>query len=212
MLRALLVVAVVVVGALLSFFGFVFCVAFYPVWTSRRRTPASAVIVLGSGLIDGAVTPLLASRLRRGRQVYQRLVSRGGAPVLVTSGGRGDDEPVAEARAMADYLIAEGFTGPLLIEDASRSTEENLVNTRELLAERGISGPVVAVSSDYHALRAALLLRRLGMPGYAVGAPTKPSYWPGAVVREFFAVLRDHLLVVTLLTVAAAAAVLAVVP
>src|SRR3984957_5653817 len=53
---------------------------------------ADFVIVLGSGLIDGErVPPLLASRLERGRAVYQRLArrSKDHAPVVDVSGGQG---------------------------------------------------------------------------------------------------------------------------
>ena len=35
-------------------------------------------------------------------------------------------------------------------------------------------------------------MRRLGIPGYSVGARTARYYWPSAVIREFIAVLRDH--------------------
>lgn len=184
-------------GLPLGYLGFGF-VAFllygslYPAIMARRGGPVVAIVVLGSGLIRGKVPPLLASRLYRGRRLYDRFESV--RPLLVTSGGRGPDEPVAEAQAMAEFLVAEGVPDErILIEDRSRNTEENLANTAELLAARGVSGPVAAVTSDFHAFRAALLMRRLGLPGYSVGAPTARYYWPSAVIREFAAILRDHL-------------------
>lgn len=178
-----------------AFTAFLLYGSLYPAWMARRARPAAAVVVLGSGLIDGGVPPLLASRLRRGREVYERLAARGTRPqALVTSGGQGDDEPVAEGDAMADFLVAEGLpTDRVLVERRSRNTDENLANTAELLASRGISGPLAVVTSDFHAFRAALLLRRHRLAGYAVGAPTARYYWPAAVIREFAAVLRDHL-------------------
>lgn len=183
-----------------GYFGFAFTAfllysSLYPALMARRGGAAQAVVVLGSGLIDGQVPPLLASRLRRGREVFDRLADRGTpARVLVTSGGRGPDEPVAEADAMADYLLEDGVSPEVvLVENESRNTDENLGNTARLLASRGIEGPIAVVTSDFHAFRAALLMRRHGLAGYSIGAPTARFYWTGAVIREFFAVLRNHL-------------------
>lgn len=190
---------ILLLGLPAAYFGFAFTSfllygSLYPRLMARRRGPVAAVVVLGSGLLDGQVPPLLASRLRSGRQVFDKLATSGTVPVLVTSGGQGEDEPVAEAVAMARFLIDEGFPPEkLLVEDRSVNTWQNLDNSRSLLAERGLVGPVVAVTSDFHAFRAALLLRRLGMDGWSVGAPTARYYWPSAVIREFLAILRDHL-------------------
>ncbi len=183
-----------------GYFGFAFTAvllygSLYPALMARRGGAVDAVVVLGSGLIEGQVTPLLASRLRRAREVFDRLAARGTpARVLVASGGRAPDAPVAEAEAMARCLLTDGVPpGVLLVENESRSTDENLANTARLLASRGIGGPIAVVTSDFHAFRAALLMRRHGLAGYGVGAPTSGAYWPGAVIREFFAILREHL-------------------
>jgi uncharacterized SAM-binding protein YcdF (DUF218 family) len=176
-----------------AFTAFLLYGTIYPAWMARHGGPVAAVVVLGSGLISGRVPPLLASRLRRGRQLYDRFASAGLPVRLVTSGGQGRDEPVAEAVAMADLLVTEGLPrDALLVEDGSRTTAENLANTARLLADAGITGPIAVVTSNFHAFRAALLMRRQGLAGYAIGAPTALYYWPSAVIREFIAVLRDH--------------------
>lgn len=191
-------VVMLLLGLPVGYLGFAF-VAFllygslYPALMARIGAPAAVVVVLGSGLVRGRVPPLLVARLRRGRQQYDRLVAKGATPVLATSGGQGADEPMAEAAAMAEFLIADGVPSErILVEDRSRNTEENLLNTTELVRANGVDGPVVAVTSDFHAFRAALLMRAHGIAGYAVGAPTARYYWPSAVIREFIAVLRDH--------------------
>ncbi len=95
---------------------------------------------------------------------------------------------------MADFLTDDGFPADrIVIENRSRNTEENLTYSAELLRERGVRGPIAAVTNDFHAFRAALLMRRLGIAGYSIGAPTARYYWTSAVIREFVAVLRDHL-------------------
>ncbi|HQZ00558.1 MAG TPA: YdcF family protein [Propionicimonas sp.] len=191
-------VVVLLLGLPAGYLGFAF-VAFllygslYPALMARIGGPVTAVVVLGSGLVRGRVPPLLASRLRRGRQVFDEARASGVPVQLVTSGGQGADEPVAEAVAMADFLVGAGVPAEsVIVEDKSRTTAENLANTKELLAGRGLDGAIAVVTSDFHAFRGALIMRRLGIPGYSVGARTARYYWPSAVIREFIAVLRDH--------------------
>ena len=175
-----------------GFVAFLLYGALYPAVMGRRGRPVAAVVVLGSGLIRGKVPPLLASRIRRGRALYDKFADR--PPLLVTSGGQGPDEPVPEGRAMAEFLTDDGFPQERVVaEERSRNTEQNLAYSAELLAARGIVGPIAAVTNNFHAFRAALLMRRLGIAGYSVGSPTARYYWPTAVIREFIAVLRDHL-------------------
>ena len=155
-----------------------------------RRAPApAAVVVLGSGLVKGRVPPLLAQRVALGVDVQ----SRERASVLVLSGGQGADEPRSEGEAMAEHAREIGAPAErMLVESASTSTGANLALSRTLLAESGIEGPLLAVTNDYHAFRAATLLRTLDIPGHAIGARTARYYLPSALLREFIALLRDH--------------------
>ncbi len=159
---------------------------------SRLSRKADAVIVLGAGLSDGKVTPLLAARLDRGKSVFARLTSPNA--VLIVSGGQGSDEPVSEAQAMSDYLLASGVdSSRLLMEDQSTTTEQNLEFSRRLLCERGLENArCLVVTNNYHAMRAAFLMRKLGVAGHAVGASTARYFWPSAFLREYLAILRDH--------------------
>ncbi|MCL2471449.1 MAG: YdcF family protein, partial [Propionibacteriaceae bacterium] len=79
----------------------------------------------------------------------------------------------------------------ILQEDLSRTTRENLTNTKALLASQEITGPIAAVTNNFHAFRAALLLCREKIPGYAIGSPTAHYYWPAATIREYAAILLD---------------------
>jgi uncharacterized SAM-binding protein YcdF (DUF218 family) len=161
-----------------------------------RSGKSEFVIVLGAGLRpDGRVPPLLASRLERGRQVWAALDRRAGdfRPMLIVSGGKGDDERMPEASAMASYLIARGFPPELLLlEDQSRSTEENLVLSKAIMDQLRPGARVTVVTSDFHAFRAALLARRLGIRGQVTGARVAGYYRPSAVLREFAAVFLQY--------------------
>ena len=79
---------------------------FYP-----RHYHQDYLIVLGAGLINGKrVTPLLASRINRAIQFYEKQLSKGNkTPKFIMSGGQGNDEKISEARAMADYAIERGI-------------------------------------------------------------------------------------------------------
>jgi uncharacterized SAM-binding protein YcdF (DUF218 family) len=196
---ARLFVLVAFVGLPLAYlaFGFVGYLLYswlYLTATGRFGRPVGSVVVLGSGLIDGRVPPLLASRLDRGLAAFEKARAAGLAPVLVTSGGRGPDEPRAEAEAMAEYVTQRGVEpGSVIVEDRSRTTHENLARSAELLGARGVGGDVAVVTNNFHAFRAALLMRRLGIPGYSLGSPTANYYWPSATIREYVAILRDSL-------------------
>lgn len=161
-----------------------------------RTGGADFVIVLGAGLRpDGGVPPLLASRLERGREVWDALDRQAAdfRPMLVLSGGKGDDERRSEASAMAAWLVERGFPADrLLLEDQSRTTEENLVFSKAIIDDLRPGARVTVVTSDFHAFRAALLARRLGIRGQVTGARVAGYYRPSALLREFAAVFLRY--------------------
>ncbi len=165
----------------------------YGLATSRFGRAVDTVIVLGAGVVGGEVWPLLAARLERGVQWVARSSDKGRSPVLVLSGGQGPDEPLPEAEAMARWVRDHGGPTDVLLEEASTTTRENLVFSAALLAERGPVTRVAVVTSSFHAFRAALLMRSIGLSGYTVGARTARYYWPSAMLREYVAVMRDNL-------------------
>ncbi|TSD64368.1 YdcF family protein [Aeromicrobium piscarium] len=175
------------------FSGFLLYSLVYLWWNKRWGGPIDAVVVLGAGLRRGEeVTPLLASRLDQARAVADRSRAAGRDPVIVVSGGQGPDERISEADAMARYLRDHGVPADrLLREDRSTTTEENLAFSARVLADQA-PRRVAVVTNNYHAFRAATLMRQAGLPGYSVGSPTARYFWPSATVREYLALLRDH--------------------
>ena len=167
----------------------------YGILTARLGRAVDAVVVLGAGLRGREVTPLLRSRIDLGIQWCQRPAQHGRRPLLVMSGGQGPDEEIAEADAMAAYARDHGVgEDAMALERASTTTRENLVFSARLLAARGEVGRVAVVTNSFHAFRAALLMRAIGLPGYAVGSRTARYYWPTAVLREYVAIMRDNFL------------------
>ena|GEM_PF-92685 len=156
----------------------------------RPRPGMDAVVVLGSRVFGTQVPPLLAARIDKGLEVQAAEVAQGRRPLLVLSGGQGADEDVPEADAMAAYALAHGAgADEVRIERASRTTQENLTLSRELLASEGHGTTLVVATNDFHAFRTAIIARELGIDAQVVGAPTARYYYPTAVLREFVAVL-----------------------
>lgn len=160
----------------------------------RHRIVPDAVVVHGAGLRpDGTVTPLLRGRLDRAVRAWRAERDRGNRPVIVPSGGKGDDEVRSEAAAMRDYLLEQGVPeADLLLEDRSTTTRENIERSAALLRGADRSGPLLLVTSDYHVLRTASLARRLGVDAQVVGSRTARYYVPSAFLREFVALLVEH--------------------
>ena len=185
--------AVLVVG----YVSFLFVCFAFLYGRHRPRGDVDFVVVLGSGLIGGErVPPLLASRLNRGREVYEQQAARGNPPVLITSGGQGPDENLPESDAMAAYLIERGFPAQHIErEDRSRTTEENLLFSRAIMERAKPDYRCVVVTNNFHAFRAALTARKTGVNGHVFGSPTARYYWPSATIREFAAIFLSHKLV-----------------
>ena len=92
-------------------------------------------------------------------KVWRAERDAGHEPLVVPSGGQGDDEPMAEGVAMTAYLVAHGLPPEAVAtEDRATTTEENLLLSREILRSRGLDadGHLRVVTSSYHVGRSAL--------------------------------------------------------
>ena len=134
--------------------------------------PSDCIVVLGAkahGLEPGRV---LRARLEQAQKAYEQGL---GGKILVC-GGKGTDETVPEAAAMAAYLKAQGVPGEdILLEAQSRNTRENLRFAKRIMEANGYQ-TCVLVTSDYHMMRARMLA---GQEGLSVTCSRARSDWPG---------------------------------
>ena len=107
-----------------------------------------AVLVLGH-----ADAGPRASRINR-RRIARGLAALEADGVLIVSGGAVAGRR-SEARLLADAARAVGYRGPIALEEASRSTWENVANSQALLEPRA---RIVIVSEPVHAAKARALL------------------------------------------------------
>ena len=141
------------------------------------------VVVLGSGLINDQVTPLLAGRIEKGMKIAKKNPDC----KLIMSGGKGNDEWVAESVAMKRYAIARGFEEErILVEDASRNTEENLLYSTRLMKQ---DAKFAIVTNYYHLFRALLIARHQGVDCIGYGSKTKFYFSLNAYIRELIGYL-----------------------
>lgn len=91
---------------------------------------------------------------------------------------------------MAAYAVRTGAPADrVLAETVSRNTEENLLLSRELSRSRGLGESMIVATDDFHAFRAAIISREVGVEAQVVGAPTAHYCFPAATLRELVGVL-----------------------
>jgi len=155
---------------------------------SRVNYTEDVVIVLGAGLHNGQVGDHLAARLDTALDYLQRNPQ----VMVIVCGGLGANQPVTEAEAMAQYLIAHGVTREnILLEDRSTNTYENLVFANEILKEHFPDGFTAAlITNDFHIFRAETLAQQNGINANPRGAPTPWHSWTVNYLREMLAIVN----------------------
>ena len=157
---------------------------------AARHVPemnADYILILGCRFRrDGTLTPLLRGRADRAVEFWQaQRAATGREAVLVPSGGRGADEPIAEAEAIRRYLIERGVPEErILPEDQSRNTYQNMACSKALIEKASPGAKVVYATTNYHVFRSGVWANLAGMPAEGVGSRTKWWYWPNAFMRE----------------------------
>lgn len=147
-----------------------------------------AIIVLGAQVLpDGTPSIQLSWRLDKAAELWKE------RPVpVVCCGAQGDNEPVPEALAMRDYLVAQGMDAAQVLTDPdSFNTRQNLKNAAELLADYAVD-TVLIVTSDYHLPRAMALAEDEGLRATGAGSPTKKGlqFWLKNHLRETLAWMK----------------------
>lgn len=141
--------------------------------TISQANNYDSIIVLGAQVKeDGTLSNQLLLRLTRALEAYMQKPTK-----IVTTGARGDNEPIEEGIAMRDWLVRSGVNpDDVIIETKSTSTIENIKNAYEILQKYGKSRPVI-VTSDYHLPRALQIASDLSINAEGIPSPTKSEYW-----------------------------------
>ena len=145
------------------------------------------IIILGCGIReDGTLYPLIRGRIDRAIDFWNKQYrATGKKAVFVPSGGQGEDECMAEAKAMERYLLEQGIPRELILpEDKSTTTHENMMFSKALIDARTENASIAYSTTNYHVFRSGLLAEEAGVRADGIGARTKWYFWPNAMIRE----------------------------
>ena len=149
---------------------------------------SDVIIVLGAEVRGDQPSPALAERCDWAYQIYKE----GYAPKLILSGAKGNGR-ISEAEAMRRYLLKKGVPDDaMLLEENSRTTRENLANSKAIMAEHGMKTAIIATHL-FHQKRAQFLARELEMQTSGYGQKSSTMFEPYWTLRETASLVKAYL-------------------
>src|SRR5216683_8071477 len=125
--------------------------------------PADAIVVFGAAEYDGRPSPVYKARLDQAAQLYHR----GLAPIVITTGGAGEDPKFNEGGVGREYLKTLGIPDDQLIaETQSTYTAESARRVATIMRANSMHS-CIAVSDGYHLFRIKHMMTREGIAVYA---------------------------------------------
>ncbi|MCH4570580.1 YdcF family protein [Bacillus sp. ES1-5] len=169
-----------------------FLSAYFLYQFNRPRRNQDFIIVLGSGLINDKVPPLLASRINKAIDFYWKQAAVNTPPTIIFSGGQGPDEGLPEAEAMQKYAVEKGI--PLehtVQENRSVNTYQNMSFSKEIMDSLKPNGKYRSIftTNNFHLFRAGIYAKQAGLNSQGIGSKTAFYYWPNAMIREYVAIV-----------------------
>ena len=166
------------------------------------------IIILGSKIRkDGTLTPLLKGRVDKaidfGNKQYELTKKK---IVYIPSGGKGNDETIAEALAIKKYLLERGISEKqIIIEDKSTSTFENMKFSKEKIDDINKDAKISFSTTNYHVFRSGVIANEQGIECEGMGSKTKWYFYTNALIREFIANLalekKKHIILILLINI-----------
>jgi uncharacterized SAM-binding protein YcdF (DUF218 family) len=183
--RPIPLVVLALAGALLLFLG----VTGSRVVAAAGESPASkadAIVIFGAAQYAGHPSPVFKARLDHGYGLYQK----GLAPVVITTGGAGQDPEFSEGGVGRDYLLRRGVPEKALIAETQGSdTAQSAARVGNIMRVNGMRR-CIAVSDAYHVFRIRALLERQGIE---VEVAPRPESRPHSLWERFWAAMRESL-------------------
>lgn len=166
MRRLLWSLALVMLLPLLVAVGFMVEIVFFS--TRSDLGPADAAVVLGAAVYGTAPSPVFEERIRHAVNLYRA----GRVRRVVTTGALSPGDSLSEAEVALNWSVSRGVAaGDILMEDQSRTTQENLTFAAPLLKGTGIRR-VLIVSDPLHMRRALAHARHIGLDAHPSPTPT----------------------------------------
>ncbi|HUB02973.1 MAG TPA: YdcF family protein [Terriglobales bacterium] len=182
-LRPIALIALALAGALLLFLG----VTGSRIVVAAGESPTSkadAIVIFGAAQYAGHPSPVFKARLDHGYELFRL----GLAPVVITTGGAGQDPEFSEGGVGRDYLLRRGVPEKALIAETQGSdTAQSAARVGNIMRVNGMRR-CIAVSDAYHVFRIRALLEREGIQ---VEVAPRPESRPRSMWERFWAVMRE---------------------
>jgi uncharacterized SAM-binding protein YcdF (DUF218 family) len=182
-MRWWLLLFLAVVGALLLFFG----ITGLRIVRTAAEAPANkadVIAIFGAAEYAGHPSPVYRARLDHGYELFQK----GMAPVVITTGGSGQDPDFSEGGVGRDYLLRRGVPEQALIAETQGSdTARSAARVANIMRANGMR-TCIAVSDAYHVFRIRALLEHEGVQ---VELAPRPESRPRSLWERFEAVMRE---------------------
>jgi uncharacterized SAM-binding protein YcdF (DUF218 family) len=150
----------------------------------QQMHAADAIVVFGAAEYAGRPSPVFRARLDHAFALFQQ----GLAPVVITTGGAGQDPSFSEGGVGRDYLIRRGIAERNLIAETQGKDTAHSAQRVGVIMRTNRMHTCVAVSDQYHVFRIQRLLEHEGIHVYV--AP-RPDSRPHSILVRVFAVLRE---------------------
>ncbi|MFZ0798461.1 MAG: YdcF family protein [Terriglobales bacterium] len=182
-MRRWLLLLLAVAGALLLFFG----ITGTRIVRAAAEVPAKkadVIAVFGAAEYAGRPSPVYRARLDHAYELFQQ----GMAPVVITTGGSGQDPEFSEGGVGRDYLLRRGVPEQALIAETQGSdTAQSAARVANIMRANGMRS-CIAVSDAYHVFRIRALLEHEGVQ---VELAPRPESRPRSLLERFAAVMRE---------------------
>jgi uncharacterized SAM-binding protein YcdF (DUF218 family) len=146
--------------------------------------PADAIVVFGAAEYVGHPSPVYRARLDHAYELFQR----GLAPLIITTGGAGNDPRYSEGQVGRDYLESRGVPDVNLIaETRGHNTEESVQRVATILRANDMHSALL-VSDAYHLYRARQMMTYEGVQVYV---SPRPGSVPKTAIGRWMSALRE---------------------
>ena len=169
---------------------------------STDEIPDDTVIIIYGAKVGGTADDAHPGTFLKYRLDYAADIMKGVPDsVCIVCGGKGDNEPCAEATVMRDYLISKGIAADrIFVDDESKNTIENIDNAMKIIKDERFDGKSVAcLSTDFHVPRIKYLCSKAGLDVdcyFFAPSPNVFGLW-SSLVREYMSygklLLTGHL-------------------
>ncbi len=152
--------------------------------TETPSRKADVIVIFGAAQYAGRPSPVYRARLDHGFELY----AKGWAPIIITTGGAGQDPEFSEGGVGRDYLSHRGVPEQALIAETQGSdTAQSAERVANIMRANGMH-TCIAVSDAYHVFRIRALLEREGVQ---VELAPRPESRPLSRWERFRTVMRE---------------------